>query len=139
LFKAKVILLRITPLEIYKFLLNHNSRFIQIKPSGVAQKLHQSCRQRAPMFYIVHHLVFALTFLFSIASLTLLCPEISLLSTIALEVFPETFTSMHTQIQVFKGNTSGPPNLETMVSDDQHLHKHEPPESFIFRVPQNIL
>jgi hypothetical protein len=91
------------------------------------------------MFHIKHHPVFAIPFLFSIASLALLSPEISLLSTITLEVFPETFAGMHTQIQMFKGNTSGPPNLETMVSDAQHLHIHEPPHSFVLGVPQNIL
>jgi hypothetical protein len=46
---------------------------------------------------------------------------------------------MHAQIQMLKRDTSRPPNLETIVRDDQDLHVHEPPDSFVFRVPENIL
>jgi hypothetical protein len=91
------------------------------------------------MFNIEHHLVFDIPLLFAITPLALVPTEIFRGLTTTLEVFSETFTSVHTQIQMFKRDTSRSPNLETMVGDDQHLHIHEPPDSFVFRVPENIL
>jgi hypothetical protein len=91
------------------------------------------------VFHIEHHLVFAIRLLFPITPLALVPPEIFRGLTITLKIFPKTLTSMHTQIQMLKRDTSRPPNLETMVCDDQDLHVQEPPDSFVFRVPENIL